>query len=63
MPKYRGFPHWAKIEVDRMGPEAAQSLAWQKFPVAKLNAARDMLDPKNILSNRIIDVVFPREPW
>lgn len=63
LPKYHGFPHWAKIEVERMGPEAAQHLARQKFPVAKLNAARDMLDPKNILSNPIIDAVLPRSPW
>lgn len=30
-----------------------------RFPVAQFNAARRVLDPKNILANDIVDVLFP----
>jgi len=59
--KYKGVPHWAKLEVDRMGKESARKLLADRFPVAKFNAARDQLDPKNILSNDMMDVVLPRK--
>jgi L-galactono-1,4-lactone dehydrogenase len=58
--KYKGVPHWAKLEVDRMGKEGARKLLSDRYPVAKFNAARDQLDPKNILSNDMMDAVFPR---
>lgn len=38
-----------------MGPHAARELLAAKFPLQKFNAARATLDPKNILSNRMLD--------
>lgn len=58
--KYKGVPHWAKLEVDRMGKAAARKLLADRFPLAKFNEARDQLDPKNILSNEMMDAVLPR---
>ncbi len=59
--KYKGAPHWAKLEVERMGLENARRMIAAKFPVAKFNEMRRELDPKNILSNPMMDAVFPKE--
>lgn len=59
--KYKGVPHWAKLEVDRIGEEACREMLANRFPIAKFNAARDQLDPKNILSNDMMDAVLPRD--
>lgn len=59
--KYKGAPHWAKLEVERMGLENARKMVAAKFPVAKFNEMRKELDPKNILSNPMMDAVFPRD--
>ena len=32
----------------------------RRYPAAEFNAARAELDPKNILSNDIVDALFPR---
>ena len=65
--KYKGAPHWAKLEVERMGLENARRMIAAKFPVAKFKEMRRELDPKNILSNPMMDAVFPKEgaqyPW
>lgn len=65
--KYRGAPHWAKLEVDRMGVDNARRVIAAKYPVEKLNRMRQELDPKNVLSNPMMDAVFPRPagrfPW
>lgn len=65
--EYHGAPHWAKLEVDRMGLENARKMVASKFPVEKFNRVREELDPKNILSNPMMDAVFPRVekrfPW
>lgn len=60
---YGAFEHWAKIEV----PEDQDDLIWiqgrlrKRFPVDVLNKARRELDPNRILSNDIIDKIFPLE--
>ncbi|KAJ7527041.1 hypothetical protein O6H91_16G033700 [Diphasiastrum complanatum] len=59
---YRAFEHWAKLEL----PADAESLAWiqnrlrSRFPVESFNKARMDLDPHNILSNEVIDKMFPQ---
>lgn len=60
--KYRGAPHWAKLEVDRIGVENAKKIIAAKYPVDRFNQFRKELDPKNVLSNPMMDAVFPREP-
>ena len=64
MPKYKAVDHWAKIEVVDLTPEdkslVRKRLA-ERYPVTNFNAARRRLDPKNILSNHIIDDLFPHE--
>ena len=61
LPKYGAVPHWAKLEVDRMGPEVARQRLAERFPVERFNAARTELDPKNILSNKMLDAALPRD--
>lgn len=59
MPKYGAVEHWAKLEIDRSDPEALQRRMQLKYPTQDFAAARQRLDPKNILSNRIVEAVFP----
>ncbi|GBG88807.1 hypothetical protein CBR_g48422 [Chara braunii] len=59
--KYQAFEHWAKIEVpetDAERRELADRLR-KRFPVDAFNQARRDLDPHNILSNDVIDALFP----
>ena len=60
LPKYKAVEHWAKLEIGKVDPELL-SQRMQKYPIAEFNAARARLDPKNILSNSIVDRVFPRD--
>lgn len=52
--------HWAKLER----PTSLWSLVdlqislQERFPVQKFNAARTLLDPKNILGNSLVDLVL-----
>ena len=52
--------HWAKVEVGRMPPNKLQQKLAARYPVADFNAARASLDPKNILSNPLLNAMFPR---
>lgn len=67
--KYGAFPHWAKIELppsdDSVGDscELTETLKMRqmvrnKFDVDRFNKARLELDPKGILSNRLIETLF-----
>ena len=58
--EHQAVDHWAKIEVGRMPPNKLQQKLAARYPVADFNAARAALDPKNILSNPLLDVMFPR---
>ena len=62
MPRHSAVEHWAKIEAVHLVPEDQDRIRMriaQRYPVAKFNLARQRLDPKNILSNHIIDLLFP----
>jgi L-galactono-1,4-lactone dehydrogenase len=52
--------HWAKIEVpsDPVAKAKLQERLAKRFPVDLFNALRQMLDPKGVMSNNVIDVLF-----
>ncbi|KAF9596863.1 hypothetical protein IFM89_013911 [Coptis chinensis] len=59
--KYSSYEHWAKIEVPKDKDELAalQARLKKRFPVDAYNEARMKLDPNRILSNRVIEKLFP----
>ena len=64
MPRYKAVDHWAKVEVVDLTPEDKELVRKriaQRYPVTAFNAARKKLDPRNVLSNHIIDDLFPQE--
>ncbi|XP_019254343.1 PREDICTED: L-galactono-1,4-lactone dehydrogenase, mitochondrial [Nicotiana attenuata] len=58
---YSAFEHWAKIEVPKDKEELAalQARLKKKFPVDAYNQARKELDPNRILSNNMLEKLFP----
>ncbi|KAJ0976159.1 hypothetical protein J5N97_018124 [Dioscorea zingiberensis] len=59
--KYSAYEHWAKIEVPKDKDELAilQARLRKRFPVDDYNKARQELDPNRILSNRVLEKLFP----
>ncbi|XP_074559417.1 L-galactono-1,4-lactone dehydrogenase 1, mitochondrial [Curcuma longa] len=59
--KYSAYEHWAKIEVPKDKEELAelQARLRKRFPVDMYNKARRELDPKRILSNALLEKIFP----
>ncbi|KAK6244255.1 hypothetical protein QUC31_010664 [Theobroma cacao] len=59
--KYAAYEHWAKIEVpkDKEELEALQARLKNRFPVEAYNKARRELDPNRILSNNMLEKLFP----
>ncbi|CAN4109169.1 unnamed protein product [Withania somnifera] len=59
--RYSAFEHWAKIEVPKDKEELAalQARLKKKFPVDAYNQARKELDPNHILSNNMLEKLFP----
>ncbi|XP_068658486.1 L-galactono-1,4-lactone dehydrogenase 2, mitochondrial [Aristolochia californica] len=59
--EYSAYEHWAKIEVPKDKEELAtlQMRLRKRFPVDTYNKARRELDPNRILSNGIIEKLFP----
>ncbi|PIA53722.1 hypothetical protein AQUCO_00900362v1 [Aquilegia coerulea] len=59
--KYSAYEHWAKIEVPKGKEELAslQARLRSRFPVDEYNKARMELDPNRILSNRMVEKLFP----
>ncbi|GLT28058.1 hypothetical protein SLA2020_030150 [Shorea laevis] len=59
--KYSAYEHWAKIEVpkDKEELEALQARLKRRFPVDAYNKARRELDPNRILSNNMLEKLFP----
>lgn len=59
--KYSAYEHWAKIEI----PENDEQLSWlrqrikKRFPVDAYKRAQTELDPNHILSNNILEKLFP----
>ncbi|KAK9839195.1 hypothetical protein WJX81_000695 [Elliptochloris bilobata] len=60
MPRYGATEHWAKIEAHRLEPASVSARLAVRFPVERFNAARAALDPKNIMANDVVDILFPR---
>ena len=60
--EYKGYPHWAKIELPDKSNEAKMNdlrqYLRQKYPIAEFNNYRKELDPHNVLSNSMIDQLF-----
>ncbi|KAK9289581.1 hypothetical protein L1049_007737 [Liquidambar formosana] len=59
--KYSAYEHWAKIEVPKDKEELAalQARLRKRFPVDAYNKARSELDPNRILSNNMLEKLFP----
>ncbi|XWS65353.1 hypothetical protein CRYUN_Cryun05aG0105500 [Craigia yunnanensis] len=59
--KYSAYEHWAKIEVpkDKEELEVLQARLRKRFPVEAYNKARRELDPNRILSNNMLEKLFP----
>ncbi|KAM7524453.1 hypothetical protein LguiA_014355 [Lonicera macranthoides] len=58
---FSAFEHWAKIEVPKDKEELAalQTRLRKRFPVDAYNKARRELDPNRILSNTMLEKLFP----
>ena len=56
--------HWAKLEKPKSVSKAVDlKLLYQdRFPVTEFNRARALFDPKNILSNPLLNQVFGTPP-
>ncbi|KAL8213745.1 hypothetical protein R6Q57_003194 [Mikania cordata] len=59
--EYSAYEHWAKIEVPKDKDEVATLIARlrKRFPVDAFNKARAELDPNRILSNAMLEKMFP----
>ncbi|KAL9373628.1 hypothetical protein Peur_033248 [Populus x canadensis] len=59
--KYSAYEHWAKIEVPKDKDELAalRERLRRRFPVDAYNKARKELDPNKILSNNMLEKLFP----
>eukprot|EP01026_Neomeris_dumetosa_P031392 TRINITY_DN24904_c0_g1_i1.p1 TRINITY_DN24904_c0_g1~~TRINITY_DN24904_c0_g1_i1.p1 ORF type:complete len:658 (-),score=88.13 TRINITY_DN24904_c0_g1_i1:404-2377(-) len=67
MPQYSATYHWAKIEVPMEGEELGyyQRFLARRYPLTRFNYLRVRLDPRNIMSNRMINAGFstPLGTW
>ena len=59
--KYAAVEHWAKLEKDKVDPDALQKRMQLKYPQADINAARARRAPKTIMGNSIVNTIFPRD--
>ncbi|CAL9095545.1 unnamed protein product [Musa acuminata var. zebrina] len=59
--EYSAYEHWAKIEVPKDKEELAalQERLRKRFPVDTYNKVRGELDPNRILSNAVLEKLFP----
>nr|AAO64860.1 At3g47930 [Arabidopsis thaliana]BAC42562.1 putative L-galactono-1,4-lactone dehydrogenase [Arabidopsis thaliana] len=59
--QFSAYEHWAKIEIpkDKEELEALQARIRKRFPVDAYNKARRELDPNRILSNNMVEKLFP----
>lgn len=67
MPKYGAAWHWAKIEppvgsdgasADNQALARMRSALARRYPLARFNALRGELDPKNVLGNELVDALL-----
>lgn len=56
----KAVAHWAKLEEPTTVWKAVElkSLYLERFPITEFNIARGIYDPKNILSNPLLDLVL-----
>lgn len=61
---YSATSHGAKLEMPNTVWKLVdlQLFLQQRFPVYQFNKARQLLDPKNLLSNHLIDSIFGKPP-
>lgn len=59
--QYSAYEHWAKIEVPKDKDELAalQGRLRKRFPVDAYNKARREFDPNRVLSNNMLEKLFP----
>ncbi|MQM02490.1 hypothetical protein Taro_035254 [Colocasia esculenta] len=59
--EYAAYEHWAKIEIPKDKDELAalQARLRKRFPIEAYNKARKELDPYRILSNGMLEKLFP----
>ena len=59
-PKYLAVEHWAKIEMpgDETELSNLRKRMHDKYPLEEFNLVRRLLDPKCILSNRLIEAIL-----
>ncbi|KAK7278936.1 hypothetical protein RJT34_23976 [Clitoria ternatea] len=59
---YSAYEHWAKIEVPKDKEELVdlQARLRKRFPVDEYNKARKELDPNRIVSNNMLEKLFPQ---
>ncbi|KAJ4706277.1 L-galactono-1,4-lactone dehydrogenase [Melia azedarach] len=59
--EYSAYEHWAKIEVPKDKEElvALRARLRKHFPLDSFNKARRELDPNRILSNNVLEKLFP----
>jgi L-galactono-1,4-lactone dehydrogenase len=58
--KYNATSHWAKLEIPSTISKLIDLRLFleQRYPIQQFNQLRGMYDPKNILSNPLIDTIL-----
>ena len=58
--KYRAKQHWAKIEVplDKDEALAQKTQLHRLYPAEEFNRLRQLFDPNNVLSNKLVNALF-----
>mmetsp|Transcript_27300 Transcript_27300/g.73788 ORF Transcript_27300/g.73788 Transcript_27300/m.73788 type:complete len:638 (+) Transcript_27300:122-2035(+) len=62
MPRFNATWHWAKLEVPQSEAERKklQARISKRYPVDKIGAYREVLDPQNVLANDWVNAVLPQ---
>jgi len=58
--KYEALHHWAKIE-SRDDLDVLRAQLWNKLPIEEFNKLRALYDPKNLLTNDLLDALFEKK--
>ncbi|KAF5832906.1 hypothetical protein DUNSADRAFT_11056 [Dunaliella salina] len=63
MPCFNATWHWAKLEVPQSEAERKklQARISKRYPVDKVGAYREVLDPQNVLANDWVNAVLPQK--
>ena len=62
---YGTVSHWGKLEMPNNIEDSLelQRLINSRYPTDKFSLAREVFDPKNILGNDLMDLIFSKDPW